>query len=150
MELDRRQKIINFTVTLIQYVTLLWFIYDSPWVARGWLAQTVELSGIALAVWAIYVMNESRIHIAPRPRPGARLIEKGPYRLIRHPMYLSIVLAVTPLILTQYDRTRLVVTVVLFANLVVKMLFEESLLKAHFEGYGEYMKRTYRLVPFLF
>lgn len=150
MELTTRQKFLNFLLTFIQYVSLIGFIILTPkWAATPfWLA--VEIAGIALALWAIAVMMQSKINIAPAPRKDARLITSGPYRLIRHPMYTSIVLALTPLIITHYDSLRAIILAVLYINLIFKMFFEEGLLKEYFPGYKDYMKSTQRMIPWLF
>ena len=150
MELTAKQKFLNLLLTLIQYITLISFIILTPkWAATPfWLG--VEIAGIALAVWAIAVMMESKINIAPAPRKNARLVTAGPYRLIRHPMYTSIVLALTPLIITHYDPLRAIILAVLYINLIFKMFFEESLLKEYFPGYRYYMKTTRRMIPWVF
>ncbi len=150
MELTAKQKFLNLLLTLIQYITLISFIILTPkWAATPfWLG--VEIAGIALALWAIAVMKDSEINIAPAPRKNARLVTAGPYRLIRHPMYTSIVLALTPLIITHYDPLRAIILAVLYINLIFKMFFEEGLLKQYFPGYREYMKTTRRMIPWVF
>jgi len=118
--------------------------------AKGIIWQIIEIIGIIIGVWAIVVMQSSKINIAPVPRANAHLITRGPYRLIRHPMYLAIILTLTPLIISYYDPGRALILVVLFVNLIFKLLFEEELLKEYFDAYEEYMKKSWRLFPWLF
>ncbi len=150
MELNQREKIINLIVTLIQYIGFAVFLYWSPWKAKGIFWQGVELLGIALAVWAIAVMQQGKINIAPQPRSQAILIQAGPYALIRHPMYTSIIIAITPLIISYWDPYRFAFLLFLYINLIVKLLFEESLLLKFFPEYKNYMKKTWRIIPYLF
>jgi len=150
MNLTKKQKTYNLILTLIQYSTLTAFLIMTPYIAKGFLWSIVEIAGGAIGVWAIVVMNKSKINIAPVPRENAHLVTQGPYRLIRHPMYMAIILTLTPLIITHFDQTRAIILGVLYVNLIFKLLFEEGLLKEFFDGYENYMKKTWRLLPWLF
>lgn len=150
MALTLRQKIISIILTCIQYLGFGVFLYVSPWMADGLLLQVVEFLGIALAVWALVTMSKTRLSIAPRPLKDAILITSGPYAIIRHPMYTSIILAITPLIISHWDSGRFVFLLFLYVNLMLKLLFEESLLRAHFDNYEEYMTRSWRVIPKVF
>lgn len=150
MVLTLEQKIINIILTFIQYVGFGIFLYLSPWMADGFALQVIEFLGIALAVWALVTMRKTKLNIAPQPRKGAILVTSGPYAIIRHPMYTSIVLAITPLIIAHWDNNRFVLLMFLYANLMLKLLFEESLLRTYFDRYEEYMKRSWRVIPKVF
>jgi protein-S-isoprenylcysteine O-methyltransferase Ste14 len=78
------------------------------------------------------------------------LIQKGPYRLIRHPMYLAILLFFVPLLIDDFSCPRFVILMVLTPNLILKLLFEESLLKKAFPEYNNYMQKSWRLIPWVF
>jgi len=150
MELNAKQKLINFILTFIQYIGFAIFITISPTIAEGLIWQLIELLGILLAIWAIYVMRKSKINIAPQPRKNAVLVSNGPYRIIRHPMYTSIVVAITPVIISHWNANRFFFLMFLYVNLILKLLFEESLLKKHFTGYTNYSKKTWRIFPYIF
>ena len=146
-----RERLFNAILTTIQYITLIMFIVMTPKLAVGVVWLGIEGGGVILALWAIVVMQqERRVSIAPLPRSGAHLVEKGPYKVIRHPMYSSIVMTFVPLIITHFDWFRLGVLVVLFVNLLFKLRFEERVLEHYFEGYKEYAKRTKRIIPFVY
>ena len=146
-----KQKIVNGVVTAIQYTTMTLFIVLTPKVAVGIGWQLVELGGIVLALWAVAIMRgKSKISIAPLPRQEAQLLTSGPYKIIRHPMYTSPFVMFVPLLVTHFDWFRAALLAVLYGNMIVKLLFEESVLREYFDGYEEYMKKTWRLFPFVF
>jgi protein-S-isoprenylcysteine O-methyltransferase Ste14 len=77
-----------------------------------------------------------------------RVVRSGPYRVVRHPMYFSLLLmeAGWPLILGSLWA--FVPWAVLAVALVRRVRFEEDLLRRELEGYAEYMQQTrFRIVP---
>jgi len=150
MTLTLRQKTINLILTVIQYLGFGIFLYLSPWMADGLPLQLIEFLGFALAIWALATMNKSKFNIAPQPRKNATLVTSGPYAIIRHPMYTSLLLSFTPLVISHWDNNRFTLLIFLYVNLILKLLFEESLLISHFDSYDEYMKRSWRVIPKIF
>jgi protein-S-isoprenylcysteine O-methyltransferase Ste14 len=95
-------------------------------------------------------MGIGNINISPLVKQGAVLVTRGPYRLIRHPMYLAVLLVIWPLIIDHFSLLRITAGFVLTTDLIIKMLFEEGLLKKQFAEYKAYMKTTKRLIPVIF
>jgi protein-S-isoprenylcysteine O-methyltransferase Ste14 len=82
---------------------------------------------------------------------GQPVIDSGPYRVIRHPMYAGylLVAAATPLALGSYWAE--LAFVPLAALVTARLLAEERFLAARLPGYAEYMARTaHRLIPGVF
>ena len=140
----------SFILTFVQYACLALMLYFSPWLAKEIYLQITQAIGGIIAIWAIIEMNKSKLNIAPNPRKGSVLIESGPYKLIRHPMYLSLILLFTPLAVSYSDFLFLLIYTAFTINLVFKLLHEESLLKAHFTDYKDYMKRSWRVFPYVY
>jgi protein-S-isoprenylcysteine O-methyltransferase Ste14 len=77
-----------------------------------------------------------------------KVIESGPYALVRHPMYASALLYLlgTPLALGSYWGLLPFVAVIPF--LIWRLIDEEQVLTRELEGYRQYQQRVrYRLVP---
>jgi protein-S-isoprenylcysteine O-methyltransferase Ste14 len=150
MELNQNEKIKNIILTIIQYSMLTTFVIVGSNLALGIVGLAVEIIGIAIGFWAVIAMNESKIHIAPKPRSGSVLIQKGPYKLIRHPMYLAIIVTFIPILISHFSFLRLAIMAVLTINLFVKLNFEETLLKKHFVDYEEYTKKSKKIIPYIY
>ena len=76
------------------------------------------------------------------------LIQHGPYRWIRHPLYTSAALLVVAIFSTTANWFFLTTGVVLLCVLVMRTRTEEKNLVARFgESYLQYMERTGRFVP---
>ena len=77
-----------------------------------------------------------------------KVITTGPYAIVRHPMYLAVIImfGITSLALGSYWG--LIPIVLIFVLLYFRISDEEQLLKEELEGYEEYMKQIkYRIFP---
>ena len=110
----------------------------------------IELSGLGLGIWAILSMRIGNFNIAPDPFKWTQLVTSGPYRLIRHPMYLALLLTTLPLVINDFDIFRIVTWLVLLLDLMLKLNYEEKLLARKLVGYDQYMGKSARLIPFLY
>ena len=141
-------KSILFVV--IQFAALGLIVVTGPVVpANPWL-QVLEFLGILLGVWAILSMGPGNFNITPDVKRESELVTAGPYRWIRHPMYAALLLATLPLALDALSPVRIGLWIVLLVDLVLKLNYEEGLLQAAHKGYGKYMQKSWRLVPFIY
>lgn len=96
--------------------------------------------GAVLGVWAARTMGRS-LSPFPRPRADGELIDDGPFRLARHPIYGGVLV-----FFVGYALATSVAAVVPTAALGVLWLFksreEERLLAQRFAGYAEYRRRV--------
>ena len=145
-----RKKTFSALLTIIQYGSLIFLLGFNPWFHHNPWLLAVQLSGVVIGIWAIITMSKSKLNIAPDPRAGAVLVRDGLYRYIRHPMYLSLLLAIPPLVLRSPGIVNLLVFSLFTINLMIKMFYEESLLRQYFKDYEDYMKKTWRLIPYVF
>jgi len=110
------------------------------------LSDVLVVSGWLFVFWVLKVNTFASRTI--RVEAGQKVISSGPYRLVRHPMYLgSLVMFVSvPLALGSYVAWPAFVLNVPFY--VFRLLNEEKVLREELPGYAEYCARTqWRLVP---
>jgi len=82
--------------------------------------------------------------------PQGRLVTDGPYRLVRHPIYLGQLLIAVGAPLTLGCRYALAMSCAAAVVLFVRAHLEEDALVRAYPEYREYAARTWRLVPFVF
>jgi protein-S-isoprenylcysteine O-methyltransferase Ste14 len=103
----------------------------------GWI---VAAAGAILVVWAGRTMGSSFTPF-PRPRRDAELVERGPFRLVRHPVYVGGILFFAGLSLV-FSVYALALTGVLAVFWIAKARREERYLVERFPGYADYQRRT--------
>ena len=81
---------------------------------------------------------------------GQRVISTGPYSLVRHPMYVGILIMVMGVPLALGSWWGLLAVVPIKLALVWRLIDEERFLAKSLPGYAEYRTRVrYRLMPFI-
>jgi protein-S-isoprenylcysteine O-methyltransferase Ste14 len=75
------------------------------------------------------------------------LVTRGPYRVVRHPVYLGELGAFGGLVIAAPSGWNCVAACTLFAGQWLRMRLEEEALRAEFPEYASYAARTPRLLP---
>ena len=114
----------------------------------GWLL--VAACGIAMGVITLCFNRIGNFSIYPMPRPHAQLITSGPYRYVRHPMYVSLALMMVGIAGYNQGLRNMLAALLVIAVVATKAVIEERLLRARFEDYPAYCARTRRFIPYLY
>jgi protein-S-isoprenylcysteine O-methyltransferase Ste14 len=133
---------------------IAWFgtysVWLIPFLPAGHISPTLQmvsacisLIGSTSIIYAVLYLGKS-FSIVPQAR---KLVIGGPYRFVRHPLYVAEELAVIG-VLIQIDWYAAALFLSLHIGLQVqRMNYEESLLCAVFPDYEAYARRTARLIP---
>ncbi len=95
-------------------------------------------------------MRQSKLNVFPEVRKGTIIIMTGPYRLIRHPMYISVILFTIAQLLDKTTYLRALILIVLIVDLIIKIGFEEKMLIEKFPEYQKYIDGTKKLLPYIY
>ena len=111
----------------------------------GWIGAMVFAFALALVAWAIVTMTRAGSNV-PTNRPTTTIVESGPYRFTRNPIYLGMFLGLTGLAVA-FDTLWLLMMLVPFA-LVIRygvVAREEAYLERKFgDAYRHYRARVRR------
>ena len=144
------RKIPSYLLVISQFICIgiLVFIYHPSSV--NLFSYIVMSIGVLIGLWAILVMQKSHLTIMPDYVPGSRLIKSGPYKFIRHPMYLAVIVFCTSLVINEFSVLRIGILLFLILTLLVKIEYEEKQLIAGYDEYLIYTQRTKKLIPLLY
>jgi protein-S-isoprenylcysteine O-methyltransferase Ste14 len=117
-----------------------------PESAATWLVVAGETVTLGSCVWllAAVVALGRCFGVLPEARG---LVTTGPYRFVRHPVYLGELGAAAGLVLAAPTPWNVGVVVAFLAAQAVRMRLEEQALAAEFPEYAAYAAQTPRLVP---
>src|SRR5262249_43552890 len=116
----------------------------------GWMLVAIALAGFLFTWWARIVLGKLWSGDVTR-KEAHRIVDRGPYALVRHPIYTGIILA-------SFATAAMRGTVSSFAGAArmtvswyIKARLEESFLREQLgsEDYDAYARRVPMLVPFV-
>ena len=140
-----------YAVALAVNVTLSLASVGMVQTAWRWVGVAVLAVGLSLRAWGMTTLGACYTRTL-RTVGDQRLVQDGPYRLIRHPGYSGSLLVWAGYSLGLGSWIALVVTAgLLLAVYSWRINAEESMLLSTFgEQYAQYRRRTKRLIPFLY
>jgi protein-S-isoprenylcysteine O-methyltransferase len=117
------------------------------WLPLRLVGLAVAIAGAVLLVWAFGLLGRLMIHEAA-VREGHTLIESGPYRFIRHPVYVGYLALLLGSGIAASNVYVLLLWPVSFVGILIQAASEEQVLRAQFgQDYDRYVSRTGRLLP---
>jgi protein-S-isoprenylcysteine O-methyltransferase Ste14 len=98
--------------------------------------------------WAMVVNRYAETGVRIQQDRGQEVVSTGPYRYVRHPFYVSVILTQLAYPSALGSLAAYIPIVALVALLVWRTAMEDRTLHAELPGYAEYAKRTrFRLLP---
>ena len=114
-----------------------------PW------AWVCGVAGLMLGGWAVTVNRVGNFNIRPLPRAGGRLVQTGPYRFIRHPMYSAVLLCAVAAATLAGHAIAWGMCAALALVLGAKAVLEERWMTSVHPDYAQYQMHSKRFVPFI-
>jgi protein-S-isoprenylcysteine O-methyltransferase Ste14 len=106
--------------------------------------------GVALRFYAVIVLGRF-FTLVVMTRSDQPVVDTGPYRRIRHPSYTGFLLALAGVMLIYANWLALIGLLPVLAGFLYRIRVEERVLSDELgDPYRSYMRRTKRLVPFLY
>ena len=111
----------------------------------------VFVAGLILRWWAIITLGRF-FTVDVTIEKEHELVERGPFRIVRHPSYTGVLLAFVGLALSLRNWAALLVILLPIGAAFIRRMDveEDALSRALGPHYADYMKRTKRLVPFVY
>lgn len=114
------------------------------------LAVALTAAGIGFAVWArLYLGGNWSGSVTVKV--GHELVRTGPYRIVRHPIYTGLILALFGSALLRPQVRGLIAIVLLYVGFKMKSKIEERAMISTFGAqYNEYSRTTGAIIPKLY
>lgn len=120
------------------------------WVNAGSRAALLLVAlGVGVGLVTLYFNRPGNFSIYPELKPGYRLVTQGPYRVVRHPMYLALALMTIGIAAYNGHWLNYAGALTVVAVVVAKASREERYLLESSPAYADYASRTWRFVPLI-
>ena len=151
-------EILYRVVTLAVAVLLFAFVarsYDSPTILwslgrnANWLLFGIAAVGFLFCWWARVYLGRLWSGWVSK-KDGHHIVDKGPYRLVRHPIYTGIILAAFATAVIKGTVFALLGAAIMTLGFWIKARLEERFLREELgaAGYDAYSRRVPMLIPF--
>ncbi|HTX35794.1 MAG TPA: isoprenylcysteine carboxylmethyltransferase family protein, partial [Bryobacteraceae bacterium] len=123
------------------------FVPEGAW--AGWLGCAVAWMGFAFTVWARYCLGRNWSGMV-EVKENHTLVRRGPYALVRHPIYTGLSLALLGTAVVYGDLCCLIGALLAFFEWKRKSLMEERFMIEQFgREYIDYRHEVKSLIPFV-
>ena len=112
------------------------------------LVIATQVFAVSLSVWARRSFPTRAFRVSATPAADA-VIQRGPYRLIRHPMYAAALLFVWAGILSHLSALTFAVGIILTGVVTMRIVLEERVLRERYPEYSTYVRSTKAVVPYI-
>ena len=115
------------------------------------LGIAVWLGGILFRLVSIRILGHSFTYDVATSK-DQQIVERGPYRWLRHPSYLGSLLAMIGFGMTLTNWLAMLLPVCCLATAYAYRIpiEEQALVRGLGSDYSDYMRRTWRLIPFVY
>ena len=125
-----------------------WHLTTSVPAGARAVAMTVMAAGFCMFFRAMHENRFFSAVVRVQEERGHRVIDSGPYRIVRHPGYAGLILVPPFSGLALGSWMAVAVGLVMSALVVRRVLFEDSFLSKNLDGYVAYTRQVpHRLIP---
>jgi protein-S-isoprenylcysteine O-methyltransferase Ste14 len=112
-------------------------------------AAILCVCGLAFCLWARAVLGRNWSGTVTL-KENHELIVRGPYRLVRHPIYTGLLAMMIATAIQQAHLAGTIGVVLVFVSFWIKLRYEEEVMLKQFpDHYPAYQQRVKRIIPFL-
>jgi protein-S-isoprenylcysteine O-methyltransferase Ste14 len=112
------------------------------------ISYVAHVVGYWLILWAMWTNNFFSSVVRIQKDRGQKVIQSGPYRIVRHPGYVATFLIAPSTAIILGSLWALIPAILWVIAIIIRTALEDKTLQKELEGYKEYAKKVrYRLIP---
>jgi len=140
----------HILLSLVEYACVLLILFTGNILPVSIMNILIFVLSIFLGLWYIWTVRYNRFNLNTNYPKDARIVPVGPYKYVRHPVYLSILLLTLVIVVEHYSMIRAIAWILLLLILFIKLIHEERIITRRNSDYLIYKRNTKRLIPFVY
>lgn len=110
----------------------------------------IYLVSAALGAWAMVTNKYFEATVRIQEDRDHQVVRDGPYRIVRHPGYLAILLGIAAIPLMIGSLYAFYCSAAVFIIMITRTALEDGALRQELKGYSDYAQKVrYRLIPYI-
>ena len=116
----------------------------------SYIGLVILIIGFSLRQYSINVLGRFFIPVVKKLE-NHLIIQKGPYKYLRHPSYTGLFLELIGVALSLANLISIIIVLIFFIPAILyRINIEEEFLSRNLEGYIKYKEGTWKLIPFVY
>lgn len=112
------------------------------------ISYLIYIISLLLYTWGMWTNTFFSSVVRLQSDRGQKVVQQGPYRIVRHPGYVAGILMAISISLVLGSLWGLIPAGVVFVLLVIRTYLEDTTLQRELPGYSDYARNVrYRLIP---
>ncbi|MCK4286974.1 MAG: isoprenylcysteine carboxylmethyltransferase family protein [Candidatus Lokiarchaeota archaeon] len=149
---DKKIGIIAGVFFLAMYILPGFDAVRFHWSSVPLLINMIGFAGMILAVIFFLLVSRENTYLSRvveiQDERGHKVITTGPYKIVRHPMYLAVIVLYLCHCLALGSLYSLIPCTGLIITIIFRIYYEDKKLHEELEGYKEYAEKTrFKLIP---
>ncbi|MGI9533769.1 MAG: methyltransferase family protein [Thermodesulfobacteriota bacterium] len=138
------------SLLLLQILTIGYIVLSGPVITQNIIVLSFEVFALFLIIWTLWTIKFDKFSLYNPRLIKSRLIPKGPFVYIRHPVYTAFLILAVCWMINYFSILRLLAFLILVVSVIMSVSYYESILSRKLNDFGLYKQKTYRLIPFVY
>jgi protein-S-isoprenylcysteine O-methyltransferase Ste14 len=129
---------------------MAYIVFTGPIFTSNIVVLSFEVFALFLIAWTLWTIKFDKFSLLKQSTKKSRLVPKGPFVYIRHPIYTALIILSTSWVYSQINIPRVLVWIILMVTVILTIIYYEHILSKQVSDFGLYKQRTYRIIPFIY
>ena len=112
---------------ILQFLCMGYIVFTGPIVTNNIVILSFEVFALFLIVWTLWTIKFDKFSLLKQSTKKSRLVPKGPFIYIRHPIYTALIILSTSWVYSRLDIPRVFVWGILMVTVVLTIIYYENL-----------------------
>lgn len=149
---DKKLGIINTPFFILMYILPGFDAVRFKWSNLPLFITIIGFIGMIFAIILFFLVSRANTYLSRvveiQKERDHRVITTGSYRIVRHPMYFSVIILYISHCIALGSLFSLIPCAIIIITIILRTIREDNMLHEQLEGYKEYAQKTrYKLIP---